>query len=77
LLVIFPLVFLSNFVDMKFYDVDVPNHATQAYLNLEIKEGFLIEDYIQRADKGVNKNFNYKNAKDSIFTAWSNGCPND
>ena len=77
LLAIFPLVFLSNFIDIKFYDVDVPNHAANAYLSFDLKEGFLIEDYIQRADKGANKNFNYQNAKDSIFTAWSDGCPND
>ena len=77
LIAIFPLMFLSNFVDLKLYNVDTPNHATQAYLNLEITEGFLIEDYLQREDKGLSKNYNYQNAKDSVFIAWSEGCPNE
>ena len=38
------LVFFANFIDLKFYEVDVPNHASQAFLNIKFDDGFLIED---------------------------------
>ena len=70
------LVFFANFIDLKFYEVDVPNHASQAFLNIRFDDGLLIEDFKERAFKGLDKNFNYQNAKKSVYDAWSQGCPN-
>ena len=63
------LVFFANFIDLKFYEVDVPNHASQAFLNIKFEDGFLIEDFRERAFKGLDKNFNYQNAKKSVYDA--------
>ena len=67
---------LSNFLYISFYDVDVKDSATKAVLNVEIKNGLLIQDFIDREKIGIEKEFHYLNAYRSIKMVWGNGCPN-
>ena len=76
LLLVIVFTFLSNFVDIKFYEVDKVDSASEIALNLTIEDGFFIEDLNSRNEKGGNKKFNYRNAQFTIFEAWKNGCPN-
>ena len=68
--------FLSNFIDIKFYEVDQVDSASEITLNLSVAEGFFIEDYKLRNLRGVDKEFNYSNSQSTLFDAWKNGCPN-
>ena len=68
--------FLSNFIDIKFYEVDQVDSASEITLNLTVAEGFFVEDYKLRNLRGVDKEFNYSNSQSTLFDAWKNGCPN-
>ena len=68
--------FLSNFIDIKFYEVDQVDSASEITLNLSVEEGFFVEDYKLRNLRGVDKEFNYSNSQSTLFDAWKNGCPN-
>ena len=70
------LTFLSNFIDIKFYEVDKVDSASELTLNLSVSEGFFVEDYKLRNLRGVDKEFNYSNSQSTLFDAWKDGCPN-
>ena len=74
--ILFLCVFLSNFVDLKFYEVDKINSATEIYFALDVKEGLFIEDYMLRNEIAEDKSFHYKNSQSTLYDAWSKGCPN-
>tara|TARA_B100001564_G_scaffold359709_2_gene382539 strand:+ start:539 stop:1753 length:1215 start_codon:yes stop_codon:yes gene_type:complete len=76
LIVILISVMLSNFYDLKFYEVDKIDSASTINLSLNIKEGFLIEDYNLRNTIALEKLFHYKNSQVTLYDAWSSGCPN-
>ena len=76
LLVVLISVMLSNFYDLKFYEVDKIDSASTINLSLNIKEGFLIEDYNLRNTIALEKLFHYKNSQATLYDAWSSGCPN-
>ena len=67
---------VSNFIYLNTYDVDSPDSASEAYLNISLKEGLLIQDFNERELKGLDKDFHYKNGFESIKDVWKNGCPN-
>lgn len=67
---------VSNFLYLNIYDVDSPDSASEAYLNISIKEGLLIQDFNERKAKGLEKDFHYANGYQSIKDVWKNGCPN-
>ena len=67
---------VSNFLYLNTYDVDSPDSASEAYLNISLKEGLLIQDFNEREVKGLDKDFHYKNGYQSIKDVWKNGCPN-
>ena len=67
---------ISNFLHLSFYDVDIEDSATKAVFNIEIKNGLLIKDFIDRQKIGVDKEYHYLNAYESIKEVWSDGCPN-
>ena len=67
---------ISNFLYFSFYDVDIEDSATKAVFNIEIKNGLLIKDFIDRQKIGVDKEYHYLNAYESIKEVWSDGCPN-
>ena len=46
--------FLSNFIDIKFYEVDQVDSASEITLNLSVEEGFFVEDYKLRNLRGVD-----------------------
>ena len=69
-------VFLSNFVDLKFYEVDKVNSATEIYFSFNIEEGLFLEDYMLRNEIAEDKSFHYKNSQITLYDAWSKGCPN-
>jgi len=69
-------VFLSNFVDLKFYEVDKINSATEIYFSFDVDEGLFIEDYRLRNEIAEDKSFHYKNSQITLYNAWSKGCPN-
>ena len=70
------IVFLSNFLNLNFYEVDEVDNATLINFNSNIKSGLLIEDYELRNEKGQNKEFHYENSVDTLINAWKYGCPN-
>ena len=70
------LTFLSNFIDVKFYQVNQVDSASSASLQLSFEEGLFIEDYKLRIERSKDKEFNYSNSEASLFQAWNNGCPN-
>ena len=70
------IVFLSNFLNLNFYEVDEIDNATLINFNSDIKSGLLIEDYESRNEKGQNKEFHYENSVDTLINAWKYGCPN-
>ena len=76
LIMIVFLVILSNFYDLKFYQVDKIDSASSINLLLDFKEGFLIEDFNLRNNIASNKEFHYSNSQVTLYEAWSNGCPN-
>lgn len=76
LIVVLISVMLSNFYDLKFYEVDKIDSASTINLSLNIKEGFLIEDYNLRNTIALEKLFHYKNSQATLYDAWSSGCPN-
>ena len=48
---------ISNFLYFSFYDVDIEDSATKAVFNIEIKNGLLIKDFIDRQKIESTKNF--------------------
>ncbi len=77
LTVIFITVLLSNFVDLKFYSVDEVDGASSIDITFDIADGFLIEDFKERNQKGEEKEFHYNNSQITLNTAWLSGCPNN
>lgn len=69
-------VMLSNFIDLKFYEVDKVDSATEIYFSLGFAEGLFIEDYLLRNEIAKDKSFHYKNSQVTLYNAWSKGCPN-
>ena len=67
---------LSNFIDLKFYEVDKVDSATEIYFSLGFAEGLFIEDYLLRNEIAKDKSFHYKNSQVTLYNAWSKGCPN-
>ncbi len=76
LLAILFFVSLSNFVDLKFYEVDKIDSASSISFTLRLEEGFLIQDYRLRNKIGEEKSFHYENSQITLYDAWSKGCPN-
>ena len=72
LIMIVFLVILSNFYDLKFYQVDKIDSASSINLLLDFKEGFLIEDFNLRNNIASNKEFHYSNSQVTLYEAWSN-----
>ena len=77
LTVIFITVLLSNFVDLKFYSVDEVDSASSIDITFDIADGFLIEDFEERNQKGAEKEFHYNNSQITLNNAWLSGCPNN
>ena len=77
LTVIFITVLLSNFVDLKFYSVDEVDSASSIDITFDIADGFLIENFEERNQKGEEKEFHYNNSQITLNTAWLSGCPNN
>ena len=69
-------VILTSFLNIKFYEVDIIDGASTGKLTLSIESGLLIQDYEIRGEKGLEKDFHYKNAQNSLLETWKNGCPN-
>tara|TARA_Y100001935_G_scaffold237069_1_gene222265 strand:- start:1493 stop:1759 length:267 start_codon:yes stop_codon:yes gene_type:complete len=76
LFVILFFVSLSNFVDLKFYEVDKVDSASRISFTLRLEEGFLIQDYRLRNKIAEEKSFHYENSQITLYDAWSTGCPN-
>ena len=77
--VLFAILFfvsLSNFVDLKFYEVDKIDSASSISFTLRLEEGFLIQDYRLRNKIGEEKSFHYENSQITLYDSWSKGCPN-
>jgi len=73
---IFLFAFSSNFLNLKFYEVDSIDSAKEINFMLSIEEGYLLQDYNLRNERAQNKDFYYNNSKISVYNAWSTGCPN-
>ena len=73
---IFVLVFISNFVDLKLYSVDEIDSASSISFGLDIESGFFTEDFNLRNSIGDDKVYHYNNAQTTLYDAWFNGCPN-
>ena len=63
-------VILTSFLNIKFYEVDIIDGASTGKLTLSIESGLLIQDYEIRDEKGIEKDFHYKNAK---ILYWKHG----
>ena len=53
-------VILSNFIDLKFYEVDKVDGASDIIFSIKIEKGLLLEDYELRNQIGEKKNFTTK-----------------
>ena len=69
-------VILSNFIDLKFYEVDKVDSASDIIFSMKVEKGFLLEDYELRNQIGEKKEFHYENSQITLYDAWSKGCPN-
>ena len=69
-------VILSNFIDLKFYEVDKIDSASDITFSIKVEKGFLLEDYELRNHIGEKKEFHYENSQITLYDAWSKGCPN-
>lgn len=73
---IFFFVLSSNFINLKFFEVDSIDSASAINFTLSVEKGYLLQDYELRTALAENKEFHYNNSKITIFDAWSQGCPN-
>ena len=64
---IFVLVFISNFVDLKFYSVDEIDSASSISFGLNIKSGFFTEDFNLRNSIDEDKVYHYNNAQTTLY----------
>jgi len=69
-------VIVSNFIDLKFYEVDKVDSASDIIFSIKVEKGFLLEDYELRNQIGEKKEFHYENSQITLYDAWSKGCPN-
>ena len=46
------ILILNDFIDIKFYEVDQVDSASELTLNLSVAEGFFVEDYNLRNLRG-------------------------
>ena len=69
-------VIISNFIDLKFYEVDKVDSASDIIFSIKVEKGFLLEDYELRNQIGEKKEFHYENSQITLYDAWSKGCPN-
>ena len=69
-------VILSNFIDLKFFEVDKVDSASNITFSIKIEKGFLMQDYELRNSIGEKKEFHYENSQITLYDAWSKGCPN-
>ena len=76
LIITIGLVFSSNFINIKFYDVDTNESASEIVFNVGFENGLYLKDYDLRNEKGSEKMFHYENSQITLFDAWKNGCPN-
>ena len=76
LIITIGLVFSSNFINIKFYDVDTIESASEIVFNVDFENGLYLKDYDLRNEKGSEKMFHYENSQITLFDAWKNGCPN-
>ena len=76
LIITIGLVFSSNFINIKFYDVDTIESASEIVFNVDFENGLYLKDYDLRNEKGSEKMFHYENSQTTLFDAWKNGCPN-
>ena len=76
LIITIGLVFSSNFINIKFYDVDTNESASEIVFNVDFENGLYLKDYDLRNEKGSEKMFHYENSQTTLFDAWKNGCPN-
>ena len=76
LIITIGLVFSSNFINIKFYDVDTIESASEIVFNVDFENGLYLKDYDLRNEKGSEKMFHYENSQATLFDAWKNGCPN-
>ena len=75
-MIIFFFVLSSNFINLKFFEVDSIDSASSISFTLDVQKGYLIQDYELRTKIAENKEFHYNNSKRTIYDAWSKGCPN-
>ena len=75
-MIIFFFVLSSNFINLKFFEVDSIDSASSISFTLDVQKGYLIQDYELRTTIAENKEFHYNNSKRTIYDAWSMGCPN-
>jgi hypothetical protein len=75
-MIIFFFVLSSNFINLKFFEVDSIDSASSISFTLDVQKGYLIQDYELRTTIAENKEFHYNNSKRTIYNAWSMGCPN-
>jgi len=73
---IFLFVLTSNFINLKFFEVDSIDSASDINFTFSVEEGYLIQDYYLRDEIAKDKFFHYNNSKNSLLKAWSSGCPN-
>ena len=75
-LYLFITIFLSNFIYLELISVDVPNHAENFSFAPRLEEGLLLQDYQERAIKGVDANYHIDNAVIQVVDSWKDGGPN-
>ena len=68
-------VILSYFIDLKFYEVDKVDGASDITISIKIEKGLLLEDYELRNQIGDKKVFHYENSQITLYDAWAKGCP--
>ena len=57
LIITIGLVFSSNFINIKFYDVDTIESASEIVFNVDFENGLYLKDYDLRNEKGSEKCF--------------------
>ena len=75
-LYLFITIFLSNFIYLELISVDVPNHVENFTFAPRLEEGLLLQDYEERAIKGVDANYHIDNAVIQVVDSWKDGGPN-
>lgn len=74
-IVILSFLIISSFYDLKFYNVNEVESASEVNFEIYLDKGFLIQEYELREE--VNeKTFHYFNSRETLKSAWETGCPN-